>query len=292
VTDLRVLITGAGGQVGKALVATAPANVHVHAAGHSELDIGVRAAVETIVDRFRPDVVINAAGYTAVDRAESEAGAAALANEVGVRNLAIALAARGARLVHVSTDFVFDGSRSSPYATSSTPAPLGTYGATKLAGEKAAFESLGSAATVVRTAWVYDASGRNFLNTMLRSFRERGGARVVDDQVGTPTSASSVATALWRCASLPSVNGVLHWTDAGVASWYDFALAIAEEALAAGLIARQATVAPIATADYPTAARRPPYSVLDKRSTIALLGIEPRHWRVELRAVLREMARA
>lgn len=292
-TASRVLITGAGGQVGKALLADVPAGVSVEALGHGELDIGVDSAVTSFVDRVKPAVVINAAAYTAVDRAETEVAAATRANDVGVRHLARALrSVPGARLLQVSTDFVFDGTSSSPYRPESATAPLGVYGATKLAGEKAALEELGERAAVVRTAWVYSAGGRNFMLTMLRLFRERGEARVVADQVGTPTSARSVAAALWRCARLPAVHGILHWTDAGVASWYDFAVAIAEEARAAGILERDATVRPIATADHPTPARRPAYSVLDKRSTVAALGMEPAHWREELRGMLRELARA
>jgi dTDP-4-dehydrorhamnose reductase len=293
VTGARVLVTGAGGQLGRALVASAPPGVDVIAADHAELDIGAGDAVAAYIARAAPEVVINAAAYTAVDRAESDADTALRVNGTGVRNLASALRARrGARLVQVSTDFVFDGRASSPYAPDAEPKPLGAYGASKLAGERAAREELGPRAVIVRSAWVYSAVGRNFLLTMLRLFEERGEVAVVADQVGTPTSTRSLAAALWRCATLPAVGGVLHWTDAGVASWYDFAVAIAEEATTKRLLRRDVAVRPIATADYPTAARRPAYSVLDKRSTTALLGIEPRHWRVELRAVLEEFADA
>jgi dTDP-4-dehydrorhamnose reductase len=289
----RVLVTGAGGQLGRALVASAPPGVEVVAASHGELDIGAPDAVAAYVARVAPQVVINAAGYTAVDRAESDADGALRVNSAGVRNLAQALRERrGARLVQVSTDFVFDGRASSPYAPDAEPAPLGAYGASKLAGERAAHEELGPRAAIVRTAWLYSAVGRNFLLTMLRLLEERGEIAVVADQVGTPTSTRSLAAALWRCAVMPAAGGVLHWTDAGVASWYDFAVAIAEEAAAKGLLRRDVVVRPIATADYPTTARRPAYSVLDKRSTTALLGLEPRHWRVELHAVLEEFANA
>jgi dTDP-4-dehydrorhamnose reductase len=292
VSDTRVLVTGAGGQLGRALVASAPPGVEVVAANHAELDVGAADAVAAYVARVAPQVVINAAGYTAVDAAESDADGALRVNGAGVRHLARALRERsGARLVQVSTDYVFDGRASSPYAPEAEPAPLGAYGASKLAGERAASEELGARAAIVRSAWIYSAVGRNFFLTMLRLLEQRGEVAVVADQVGTPTSAGSLATALWRCAVLP-VSGVLHWTDAGVASWYDFAVAIAEEAAAKGLVRRDVVVRPIATVDYPTAARRPAYSVLDKRSATASLGIEPRHWRVELRAVIAEYADA
>lgn len=292
-TGMRALVTGAGGQVGRALLATVPIGVSVEATGHADLDVGDERAVVAFVERVRPDVVINAAAYTAVDGAEAEAETAMRVNGTGVRNLARAIRAlRGARLVHVSTDFVFDGLSSSPYGPEASPSPLGVYGASKLAGERAAIEELEARAVIVRTAWVYAAAGRNFLLTILRLLAERGEVRVVADQVGAPTAASSVAAALWRCAMLPHARGILHWTDAGVASWYDFAVAIAEEASALGLLTGAVTVRPIATADYPVAARRPAYSVLDKRSTVEALGMEPRHWRAELRGVLREVARA
>jgi len=293
VSGVRVLITGAGGQLGQALLATVPSDIEPKAVARADLDIGAAAEVDALVAGFRPDVVINAAAYTAVDRAESDSAAAQRVNATGVQNLARAVCAiDGARLVQVSTDFVFDGRASLPYEPKAVPAPLGVYGASKLAGERAAFAELGPRAVVLRTAWVYSAVGRNFLLTMLKLLNERGEVRVVADQIGTPTATRSLAAALWRCAAIAEVHGVLHWTDAGVASWYDFAVAIAEEAAALGLLRRAATVHPIVTAEYPTAARRPPYSVLDKRAAIAALGLEPRHWRVELRAVLTELAHA
>ena len=246
---------------------------------------------------FAPALVINASAYTAVDRAEQEDEAAARANVAGPANLAAALAAhtgagpgtRAPRLLHVSTDYVFDGSASTPYAPDSPTAPLGVYGRTKLAGEAAALAALPGRVTIVRTAWVYSARGRNFLQTMLRLMRERGEVRVVADQVGTPTSAVSLAAVAWGLGLRLPTAGTFHWTDAGVASWYDFAVAIAEEALAAGLLQSAPAVRPITTADYPTAARRPAYSVLDCAATRAALGLEAVHWRVSLRAVLREM---
>ena len=164
---------------------------------------------------------------------------------------------------------------------------MNVYGATKLAGELAARAALGERVAIVRTAWVYSATGSNFVRTML-NLMKRGSVRVIADQVGTPTSAASLAEVIWRIAA-EKAGGVFHWTDAGVASWYDFAVAIAEEASRAGLLTAPVEVTPIATSDYPTPARRPAYSVLDKSSTVARFGVKQVHWRVRLRTVIEQL---
>lgn len=289
---MRALVTGAGGQVGRALLRFAPPGVVALGALHADLDIGDVRAVERVLAEQNPQVVINAAAFTAVDKAESEPEAAARVNAVGPRVLAEAAQAKNIRLIHVSTDFVFDGCAWLPYRVDAEPRPLSVYGRTKLDGECAIRSVLGNATIMLRTAWVYDAKGRNFLNTMLRLMRENGRVRVVADQVGTPTSADSVATALWRLAADGGLLGTFHWTDAGVASWYDFAVAIAEEGAAVGLVSDAVAVEPIATCDYPTPAKRPAYSVLDTRSTCEALGLRPIHWRTALKRVLGEMALA
>jgi dTDP-4-dehydrorhamnose reductase len=289
-SPLNVLVTGANGQLGRALIASAPQDAKLLAVTRSELDIADLNAVQRLVGDFKPDLIINAAAYTLVDKAESDVVAAEHANIIGPRNLAHAAALLPAtRLIHVSTDFVFDGSCANPYSPDAVTAPLGVYGQTKLAGEHAVREVLAERAVIVRTAWVYDASGKNFLRTMLRLMKERGAVRVVADQVGTPTSAQSLARVLWAFSTRPQVNGVFHWTDAGVASWYDFAVAIAEEAVTLGLLAALPNIEPIATHEYPTPARRPAYSVLDKTATYAALGLAPVHWRVQLREVMQQV---
>lgn len=287
---MRVLVTGAHGQVGTALLASAPRALVVRGVGRAELDITRQDDVDRCIADFKPNLVINAAAYTAVDRAEAEQETAARINVDGAANLARAAAAASARLIHISTDFVFDGRRSTPYRPDDEPAPLCVYGATKLAGERAA-RSILPGVTIVRTAWVYAATGQNFVRTMLRLMRERGRVSVVADQVGTPTSAASLAEILWRFAARSELSGTFHWTDAGVASWYDFAVAFAEEATAAGLLLTRPVVEPITTQDYPTAAQRPAYSVLDKRTTLAALGVPSVHWRERLRTVVQELSR-
>ena len=286
---MRVLITGSTGQLGRALLRQAPVEHDITAVGHKDVDITSREEVEKAVAVAAPQVIVNAAAYTAVDRAETEREQAFAANARGPQILARVAAASGARLIHISTDFVFDGRAGTPYSADAVTNPLGIYGMSKCEGEQAVLQTTGCASVVLRTAWVYSAHGHNFVRTMLRLMKEKGQVRVVADQVGSPTSADSVARALWAIASRPRIAGVHHWTDAGIASWYDFAVAIAEEAVVRGLLAGAVSVEPIATADFPTPARRPAYSVLDKAATIGALGFGPQHWRNELRTVLEEL---
>ena len=288
---IKVLITGAGGQVGRMLLETRPDDVEPVACAHADLDIGVGDAVRQCVSRHRPDVIINAAAYTAVDKAESEPDAARRINADGARHLAAAAGECGARLIHISTDFVFDGAASVPYRPESATHPVSVYGQTKRDGELAVLETLPEQSVIVRTAWVYAANGGNFVRTMLRVMRANGAVRVVADQVGTPTAARWLAEALWRIAGNPQIRGIHHWTDAGVASWYDFAVAIAEEGAELGLVSPDVAVTPIATSDYPTPARRPAYSVLDK-SSLTPYGLAPTHWRKRLRGLLQEISSA
>jgi dTDP-4-dehydrorhamnose reductase len=289
---MKVLVTGGGGQLASRLMALRPKGIDTVSLSHNELDIADQQSVITALDRLQPTIAINTAAYTNVDRAEAEQKAAHATNAAGSRHLALAAAQRGIRLIHVSTDFVFDGAESSPYKPEHPVNPLGEYGRSKALGEAQVREALGDAALIIRTAWLYSAQGRNFLRTMLRLMRERGEVAVVADQIGTPTSVDSLATALWRAVATPEFRGTHHFTDAGVASWYDFAVAIAEEAGALGLVQGPVVVRPIRTEQYPTAARRPAYSVLDSSSTEAALGLKRRHWRAPLRDELRKIENA
>jgi dTDP-4-dehydrorhamnose reductase len=284
---VRVLITGASGQVGSALVVTAPPRTEVRAPTREQLDIGDARAVHAAVMAFRPELVVNAAAYTAVDQAESEPFLADALNAQAPQHLAeAAQSLDDCRLIQLSTDYVFDGRAAEPYKPSDPTHPLSVYGRTKLAGEQAVLGVLGKRAVVLRSAWVYSARGRNFLSTVLQSMRRHGAVRVVADQKGTPTAAFSIARALWRIAALPNVRGIQHWTDGGVASRYEFACAIAEDALAAGLLSQPAQVTAISTTDYPTAAHRPANSVLDTTDCVVQLGITPQQWQANLRATL------
>jgi dTDP-4-dehydrorhamnose reductase len=245
---LKALIVGAGGQLAIELERTAPPEASLTALTIGDLDIADAAATRGVVDRLKPDLILNAAAYTAVDRAETEVDLAYAANRDGPANLAAAAMASGARLVHVSTDFVFGGEAARAYPPSAPTEPLGVYGASKRDGELAVLAAKPDA-LIVRTAWVYSAGGANFVKTMLRLMTTRDEVRVVADQIGTPTSASDVADAIWGLVGL-GATGMFHVTNAGVASWYDFAQAIAEEATEAGLLKRSVEVVPIRTVDY------------------------------------------
>jgi len=284
---MKVLVTGAAGQLGRALSDTAPPWAKVSAATRDQLDITDRAAVNSIVMEFEPDVIINAAAYTAVDRAESEREMASAVNAEGPRHLAEAAGRmKSCRLLHVSTDYVFDGRAGRPYQVDDAPNPLNVYGSTKLAGELALKNILGDRVLILRTAWVYAPYGKNFLLAMLRKMRESGSVRVIVDQTGTPTTAESVAVALWRSVELPNLHGTLHWTDSGVTTWHGFASAIAEEGAEQGLLSRKIDVIPISAAEYPAPARRPRNSVLDTGGTVSMLGLEQAAWRDNLRRTL------
>ena len=288
----RVLITGAWGQVGRELQGTAPAGWQVTACGSRELDVTDPDAVREVLQRERPALVIQAAAYTDVDRAEREREQAERVNAAGAFNVAAETARMGARMIHLSTDFVFDGRQDRPYLPDDPPHPISVYGQTKLAGEHEVMQATGGGALIVRTAWVYSQHGRNFVRTMLRLMGEQERVAVVADQVGTPTWGHPLAEALWRVAGRPEVRGVVHWTDAGSASWYDFAVAIQEEALALGLLEKAVPVEPIRSEEFGAAARRPAYSVLDKTSGWKAMGGPARPWRENLKAMLRGLARA
>lgn len=277
------LVTGAGGQLGRALSAAVPAGWRVIALSRDRLNLADQEAIARTVAEVAPDLILNAAAYTAVDRAESEEDAARAINADAPGALAAAARECGAHLVHVSTDFVFDGTASAAYRPDAPRAPLGAYGRTKAAGEDAA----GADATVIRTAWVYGAGGANFVNTMLRLMRTRDEVKVVADQIGAPTWAASLAAVCWGLGTGRQA-GMWHYSDVGVASWYDFAVAIQEEAFAAGMLERTVPVLPIGTADYPTPAQRPALSLLDSSATRAALHMAPVHWRANLRRMLAE----
>lgn len=285
----KVLITGARGQLGRALIDTVPESNTVLAAGRQELDITSAHDVQRFFVANRLSCVINTAAYTAVDKAEQEPESAAAGNTAAAANLAQACADHAIPLVHVSTDFVFDGLSGRPYTISDACNPLSVYGQSKRDGELAVLEALGDKAAIIRTAWLYSADGQNFFSTMLRLMAERDSLGVVADQTGTPTLAAGLARACWRTLQL-GVTGVHHWTDAGVASWYDFAVAIQEEAVQAGILERSIPITPLTTAEFPTAAQRPANSVLDKTRTWAALALEPVHWRAQLRSAIAQRA--
>ena len=286
---MKVLLTGAAGQLGQALRASCPPDLELIATSWDELDLSKPEACKAAVERHRPDWVLNAGAYTAVDRAEEEPDLAHAVNGGAPRAFAEAIRQGGGRLLQLSTDFVFNGRQGSPYQVEQPRDPLGVYGASKARGEEAIEAVLGDngQATVLRTSWVMGPVGRNFALTMLRLHRERDQLGVVADQVGCPSSTLNLAAACWRVISIRAEQpAVLHWCDAGAASWYDVSVAVGELAAEQGLIETPANVRPICTEDYPTPAQRPAYSLLDCRSTREQLELDGEHWRQALRAVL------
>jgi dTDP-4-dehydrorhamnose reductase len=293
---VRILLFGANGQVGHELrrslaplgevVATTRSGLLEDGTACERADFDAPAALPALIERIAPDIVVNAAAYTAVDKAESDRDAAFRANAEAPARIAEACAARGAWLVHYSTDYVFDGSGARPYREDDATAPLGVYGASKLAGEDA-IRASGAPHRIFRTAWVYAAHGRNFMRTMLRLAAERDELRVVADQRGTPTPAALIADITAAALAQPSVpSGLWHLTAAGETSWHGFAEAIVADAHARGLLPRVPRVVPIATADYPTPAKRPAYSVLDTARLRSDFGIDPPAWRTEMEMIL------
>ncbi len=296
---MKVIITGVAGQLGQALCRSVPIEIggkpvelittsRHGGQGALSLDLADETACRLLVDWFKPDWLINAGAYTAVDQAESEPELAHAVNAGAPAAFAEALEATGGRLLQLSTDFVFNGSQGSPYRLDQPMDPLGVYGASKAAGERAAAVLGADRLCILRTSWVYGPVGKNFLLTMLRLMAERDQLSVVADQVGCPTATSGLAQACWAVLAR-GVSGVHHWSDAGVASWYDFAVAIAECAKALGLIPNPAQINPIVTTDYPTPARRPSYSLLDCSQTRQELQITVQHWRASLLSTISAM---
>lgn len=280
---MKVLITGANGQLGGALQRTAPDFADLNAIDVDDVDLTDGAMLRARLAVEAPDLILNAAAYTAVDKAEEDEATAQAINADAVAIMVEALEETGGRLVHVSTDFVFDGKSSRAYKPEDERTPLSAYGRTKAAGE----DHLRPQDTLVRTAWVYEAGGANFVRTMIRLMRERSELGIVADQIGSPTWATGLARMIWQLVE-QQASGIFHHSDAGVASWYDLAVATAEEAFALGLIGAVPDVRPITTADYPTPASRPAFSLLDCSATRALLNDDPVHWRTNLRLMLEQ----
>lgn len=284
---MSILLLGAQGQVGQALMKTLAPLGDLVPIGRQQLDLTDLDAIAHKIQTRQPQLIVNAAAYTAVDKAESEPDLAYRLNAEAPAAIARSAAACGAALVHISTDYVFSGQAGSPRGEADATGPLSVYGKTKLAGEDAIRAALDQH-IIVRTAWVYGAQGKgNFLKTMLRLGKAQSEVNIVADQVGSPTWADDLAAAIAQLSEkVAAVPGTYHYTNSGVASWYDFAIAIFEEAKALGMPLKVQTVNPITTADYPTPAQRPAYSVLACQKIARLLGDSPPHWRQSLRAML------
>ena len=284
---MNILVTGANGQLGREmqrLSAVSPNNYTF--TDVAELDVTDAGAVRQAVAQTRAEVIVNCAAYTNVERAEEDEEAADRLNRGAAENLARAAEANGATLIHVSTDYVFDGTAHTPYTEDGTPSPLGAYGRTKLAGERAVMAS-GCRYLIFRTAWLYSEYGNNFLKTMLRLTSERDTLQVVFDQIGTPTYAGDLALAIFSIIESERYagnEGVYHFTDEGVCSWYDFATEIAA---AAGH--DSCRIIPCHTSEFPTKAQRPAYSVLDKTKIKTTFQMDIPHWRESMIYCLKQI---
>ena len=277
----KILVTGSNGQLGNELrVLLGDRAVYVD---RDDLDLTDRGAVERFMQTGDFSYVVNCAAYTAVDRAEEEKRQCAAVNIDAVKNLAMAADANGAKIIHISTDYVFDGTNHRPYKESDKVNPISQYGTTKRQGETSLL-ALAPESIIIRTAWLYSSYGNNFIKTMLRLADSQKEVRVVCDQIGTPTYARDLARAILRILrSHQWVAGIFHFTDEGVASWYDFAHAIYR------IAGKKVKLTPIPTEDFPTPATRPAYSVLDRSRIKATYGVEIPHWEESLEDCMKIM---
>lgn len=290
---MRVLVTGAHGQVGRELTRNVPSGFKVVALGSDDLDITDVSRVNALIANQLPDLIINAAAYTAVDKAESDRSAAYAVNRDGVANLGLVAARRHIPVLHISTDYVFRGDAHQPYSEQDAPDPTGVYGASKLAGEQLLINA-NPQHIILRTSWVFGAHGNNFVKTMLKLAASRDTLSVVSDQMGGPTPAASIADALWRIAQQYSVSqniawGIYHFGGHPPCTWHDFAQTIFQQAFDLGMLAKVPVVNAITTQDYPTPAKRPAWSVLDNSKISTSFGIEAPCWKSGLQRVLEEI---
>ncbi|MEE9343400.1 MAG: dTDP-4-dehydrorhamnose reductase [Gammaproteobacteria bacterium] len=285
---MKILVTGAAGQLGREteLALQAEGN-EVIAIDRKELDLSVPEHVAEFIASHQADWVINCAAYTAVDKAEEEPAIAYAVNRDSARAVAEGVKQYGGRLLHISTDFIFDGSQSTPYKEDDTANPLGVYGQSKWEGEQEIRKIL-PAATILRTAWVYGLHGNNFVKTMLRLASEREQLRIVDDQIGSPSHTLDIYRAI-RALMSNGAMGTFHFTNEGVTSWYDFAWQIINEGKAMGFPVKTESILPIPSKEFPTPAKRPHYSVLSKEKIRKKLDFSIPHWRESLTKMLEQL---
>ncbi|WP_448563836.1 dTDP-4-dehydrorhamnose reductase [Thalassotalea ganghwensis] len=287
---MKALIIGKNGQLAHELIDEKPDNIDVLCLGRNDVDIGSIESLDNAIKKFSPDVIINASAYTAVDKAESDQDAAYAINQHAVKNIAKLAKKYNIRLLHVSTDFVFDGQQSNAYLVNDTTNPCSVYGASKLAGEQEIQTHCSENSAIVRTSWLYSSYGNNFVKTMIRLMKEKPELGVVCDQIGCPTSANSLAKFLWKLTEQQSISPIYHWSDYGVASWYDFAVAIQDIAFDKGLLKEKIPVKPIPATSYPTPAKRPNFSLLNASDSYL---IEPSaHWSVQLKQCINKLSEA
>ena len=290
-----IVVAGATGQLGQTLAqlwAKSPLpQYQLKALDRTELDISEAKTVIAVLSELKPAVIVNAAAYTQVDKAESEARVAHLVNAEAVGRIAAWSAKNSAKLIHISTDFVFDGTRQTPYRADHQTNPLGVYGESKLAGEHKIQTQASQRNAVIRTSWLYSEYGNNFVKTMLRLMGDRDQLSVVNDQIGSPTSTHGLAALLFTMISKDSYQGIYHWSDGASISWYEFAQEIQDQAIQEGLLSKAIPINPISTSEYPTPAQRPAYSVLDRSRAVAQFECPALDWKGQLNLVIKELAR-
>jgi len=289
-----IVVTGATGQLGQTLAqlwAESPLpQYQLKVLSRSELDIAKAGMTDAVLSELKPSVVVNAAAYTQVDKAESDSESAALVNAQAVGSIARWVAANQARLIHISTDFVFDGTSNTPYTPDQQTGPLGAYGVSKLAGEQQIQVLANERSAIVRTSWLYSEFGNNFVKTMLRLMGEKEQLSIVNDQIGSPSSTHGLAALIFAMILHQRYQGVYHWTDGASISWFEFAQEIQGQALKEGLLSKAIPISRISTIDYPTPARRPAYSVLDRSRALGEFECPTEDWKVQLSLVIKELA--
>ncbi|RTR27962.1 dTDP-4-dehydrorhamnose reductase [Shewanella atlantica] len=284
-SKLKALILGKSGQLAQALIANKPAHIECVALGHLDINLAVTDEIESAITTHKADLIINTAAYTQVDLAESEPESAYGINELTVEKIAKAAQNRDIRLIHISTDYVFDGKQSTPYTIFDTPHPINLYGASKFAGEKAVRKCLPTESTIVRTSSLYSQYGTNFVNTMLRVMREKPEIKVISDQVSSPTSAKELALFLWTLTEQGSLSPLYHWCDSGKTSWYEFAVTIQRLALKYGKLETEIPIIPISSQEYGAVAMRPGLSQLDISQSQTLQ--QAKSWQENLESLIK-----
>ena len=283
---MKCVILGKDGQLGLDLQYTAPTAVSISAYGHDMFDIRDSTSIATIIEAEKPNVIINAAAYTDVDRAELEPSIAFEVNAQGPLNVANVAKKNYSRLLHLSTDYVFDGNSSKPYRPGDKVNPLNIYGQSKLLGEQNLLQVGGTDVQIVRTSGIYSKHGRNFVKSILSKAQSQKDIRVVADQISSPTWSRNLAYGIWALLNRQIATRIVHLTDSGSASWYEFACAICEKAISLGIVKNGLTLSPVASEDHPRAATRPAFSVLDNTQTQELLDHVGESWRTGLHNML------
>ena len=290
---MKVLLTGGSGQVGQEIIKSKPEELEIINPCRKKLDLSDYSACKKIVEDYNPDWIINCGAYTQVDDAEKNILLSKKINGYAPAAFVEAINETNTNLLHISTDFVFDGNQNFPYKENQIRNPLSQYGSSKALGEELIETKINDIekATILRTSWVISPIGKNFILTMLRLHSEKETIKVVSDQIGCPTSAGELAKVCWRIIELKKkkkLPSIFHWSDSGVASWYDIAVAVGELAKELGINKKEANVLPINTSEYPTPAQRPKYSLLNTQNASNLLDINPIHWRKNLKNILIE----